>query len=536
MLPALLALALEAGAVWSAPPPAPGKAATPVAAASGSPAPAATAGGPVILFLVDNSASLPPLDPNEKRVAALEKMFTFLSGQRYRLVLFGGRREVFVDDASKYRNDGQWTDFYHAFAKAREIASGYPKGTDVRMVLLTDAIPDPDPADWASPPPGWDARSESVRRTVELVGAMKIPLYVVLVGGAATPGDGAAGDAAGTDGPRAGMAPSPGFVLDMVRAANGQAAAPLAQTVASFFADDGMLLRRFVYRVQPHEGLQRIEPVVRRIAAPARPTVELRILSYVVLPLVLVVLGLLGLLVRSFPGPGDVEIIELAANQPVHVAADRIHRASDGTWSDQGLSLTSDARHAAGTFTLQIARLDAAEACLDTAGLDERDAALLALPLEELRRALESATDAGSRDEKIHALNLDYAARSLQPEEVARVVAGGAERTRIPAIDFVRAKVRLAFDDPLRQKLLEPRVQAVTYGRAGTRQDVAVGGRVRLGRYGFVVRDLEKGGRKDARLVLCYARVPSLLGLKTVLPSWLQGAFRFRRSGQRHVC
>ena len=52
--------------------------------------------GPVILFLIDNSASLPPLDPTERRVTALEKMFSFLQGQRYRLVLFGGRRAVWA--------------------------------------------------------------------------------------------------------------------------------------------------------------------------------------------------------------------------------------------------------------------------------------------------------------------------------------------------------------------------------------------------------------------------------------------------------
>ncbi len=58
---------------------------------------------------------------------------------------------------------------------------------------------------------------------------------------------------------------------------------------------------------------------------------------------------------------------------------------------------------------------------------------------------------------------------------------------------------------------------------------------MRLGRYRFLVRDVEKGGRKDARLVLRYDRVPSLLGLKTILPGWLQRVFRFRRSGQRLV-
>src|SRR5688572_27132300 len=87
-----------------------------LAAASPSPMPSAPAPaeGPVILFLVDNSASLPPLDPEEKRVAALEKMFTFLQGRPYRLVLFAGRQEVYVDDVSRYRNNGQWTDYYAA--------------------------------------------------------------------------------------------------------------------------------------------------------------------------------------------------------------------------------------------------------------------------------------------------------------------------------------------------------------------------------------------------------------------------------------
>src|SRR5215475_7191409 len=85
------------------------------AAAAPSPSPTPQPQGPVILFLVDNSASLPPLDPDEKRVTALEKMFTFLKGQPYRLILFGGKREITVDDVSRYRNNGQWTDFYFAF-------------------------------------------------------------------------------------------------------------------------------------------------------------------------------------------------------------------------------------------------------------------------------------------------------------------------------------------------------------------------------------------------------------------------------------
>jgi hypothetical protein len=509
MLPALLALALQAG---------------PARPGEGAPSPPPPGEGPVILFLVDNSASLPPLDPDEKRVVALEKMFGFLRGQRYRLVLFGGKDEISVDDASRYRNDGRQTDFYHAFLRARELAATYPRGTDLRMVLLTDAIPDPDPKDWPDVPKGWDVRSHSVRETVKLVRDMGLPLYVVLVG---SPG----GEVEGRD-----REQSPGFVLDMVRAANGAAAAPLAQTMASFFRDDGLLLRKFVYRVHPDEGLEKIEPVVKRIAAPPRAGIELRILGYFVLPLLLILMALLGLLVHSFPGPGDQEILELGADQPAHVVADRLHRAPDGTWSAQGLSLARDARTAAATLTLQGGSLELTGRGLDTQGLDPRDAAYLGKDLEETRRALDATTDGGTREDKIHALNLDYAARGLDPLEAERILTRPpSERSRLSAVDFLRAKVRLAIDEALRRRLLEPRVQVLTYGKDAARRELRAGAALRVGRYGFVVREISPGGRKDARVVLLYDRVPSLLGLKTILPGIFQRAFRFRRSRQRVV-
>jgi hypothetical protein len=495
-------------------------AATPSPPAASPPAPGE---GPLILFLIDNSASLPPLDPAEKRVVALERMFGFLKGQRYRLVLFGGKREVFVDDVARYRNDGQWTDFYHAFVKARELAAGYPPKTDLRMVLLTDAIADPDPADWPELPAGWDARTHSMRQTVELVTQMRIPLYVVLVG-------------KGAEASADGKEQSPGFVLDLVRAANGAAAAPLAQSLASFFADDGVLLRRFVYKVAPEEGLAKIEPVIRRIAAPPRAGIELRIFTYLVLPLAVLLFVLLGLLVRSFPGPGDLEILELSSKQPVHVAVDKLRRLASGGWSQQGLSLVGDARSAAASFALQGPQLDLSGGGLDLSDLDPRDAALLPLELDELRRALEAATDGGTREEKIHALNLDYAARSLAPQEVERLLTRPpSDRGGVLAVDFVRAKTRLALDEGLRRKLLEPRVQLLAHGREGSRRALAKGDSLRIGRYGFLVQDITRGGRKDMKLVLYYDRVPSLFGLKTILPDFFQRAFRLRRSSQRTV-
>jgi hypothetical protein len=505
-----------------------------LAAASPSAAPttppsteAAKSGAPVILFLIDNSASLPPLDPDEKRVQALEKMFTFLKGQPYRLVLFGGRHEIFVDDVQKYRNNGQWTDFYFAFSKAKELVDSYPKGTEFRMILLTDAIPDPGPEDWADQnlPAGADRKAYSVQKTIELLRELKIALYVILVG----------------DVPQEGLAPgnreqSPQMVLDMVRAANGAQAAPLAQSLSAFFKDDGVLLKKFVFRVAPHEGLKRIEPVIRRIVAPSRPTIELQFLSLLVLPMSLFLVLLVGILVRSFPGPGDAEIVELNTGVPGHLAADKLHKLEDGGWGTTGLSLLPDAKGAAASVTYQIPPLETTGIGFDTEGMDEISRRLFPMSVDELKKALSGFTDSGTKEEKIYALNLDYVAKNFDPHEAERVLqTAPADRRKLQAIDFLRAKAHLIENAELRRKLTDPRVQIVGYGKNADRKDLQPGSLVRIGPYGFVVRDVQKGGRKDVKLILYYDRIPSLFALKNWVPDKLQQTVRFRRSRQRVV-
>jgi len=503
-------------------------AAPPSRSPSPAPSPAASASGPakepVILFLIDNSASLPPLDPDEQRVAALEKMFSFLQGKPYRLILFGGRQEVFVDDVSRYRNTGQWTDYYWAFDKARELMKQYPPGTEYRMVLVTDAILDPAPADWADLPPGQDLQRHVAEKTIALVREMGVALYVILVGDA--PSEGGAGH----------TERAPGFVLDMIQAANGARATAFAQSVAAFFADDGVLLKKFVFRVQPHEGLAAIKPVVTRIAAPATAAVETGLFAGLVLPLVLFLFLLLGILVRTFPGPGDVEIVELPIGAPVHVAVDRLHKLDGRSWSNAGLSLVGDPRDATATFTYHPPALDLTGSGVDLTEADPDTRALVPLSLDELRHALAERSERGSKDEKIFALNLDYMAKNLGAAEAERVLLTPvAERRRIPAIDFLRAKAHLLSSDALRNALLEPRVTVATYGKGGERKEARPGVTVQIGPYRFVVQDVAKGGRKDVRLILHYDRIPSLLGLKNWMPGRLQKAARFRRNSQRVV-
>jgi hypothetical protein len=494
---------------------------------STAPPSAAPKQGPVVLFLVDNSASLPPLDPDEKRVDALEKVFGFLQGQRYRLVLFGGRHEIFVDDVSRYRNNGQWTDLYFAFEKAREVMKGYPEKTEFRIILLTDALHDPDPKDWADMevPKGSDLKAYTLQRLLAVVKELQVPLYVILVGNPPTEGV----KASATE-------QAPQLVQDLVQAANGRTAAPLAQSMAAFFKDDGVLLKKFIFRVAPAEGLKKLEPVVRRIVAPPRPGVEVQFLSTLVLPLALFLSLLLGILVRSFPGPGDVEIVELGLNSPVHLAADRFHKVQAGGWGTTGLALVGESREASATLTYQTSGMDVSGAGLDTSGLDAETLRLLPLSVEDLKKTIHEINVSGSKEAKIYVLNLDYMAKNFDPQDAERILTTPpTERRGVPAADFLRAKAHLLTNDALRNRLFAPRVIFSAQGRDAERKELSPGDRVKVGRYGFVVGELARGGRKDVRLSLFYERVPSLLGLKTLLPAVFQKAFRLRGSSQRIV-
>jgi hypothetical protein len=75
----------------------------------------------------------------------------------------------------------------------------------------------------------------------------------------------------------------------------------------------------------------------------------------------------------------------------------------------------------------------------------------------------------------------------------------------------------------------------ISYGRAGQRKELQPAAPLTIGRYGFLVTDVTKGGRKDVKLGLYYDRVPSLLALKNILPDAFQRVFRLRRSSQRIV-
>jgi hypothetical protein len=472
-------------------------------------------GETLIVFLIDNSASLPPLDPTEKRREALEKIFTFIENQPYRLVLFGGRREISLDKPENYRNTGQWTDFYFAVRQVQEIIAAQPKGTEVKLILVTDGVLDPAPNDWKDQdlPEGTDLKATAAKKTVDLLAELKAPLYVLLIG-----------HRVDSD-----------LVTAMVRAANGPLrTSQYSQGLADFFADDGLLFKRFVYRVEPQEGLAKVEKVVRRIAAPPRARVELSLGGAALLMVGVII----GVSVRSFPGAGDQELLDLRFDEPVHVAVDRFRRLSSNlpAWSWRGLSAVESAKDAAATLTLMQSSQDFPSEGFDLSRLDATARELVDLSVPALHERLEQMQRSGNKDEMIYALNLDYVARNFNSGRAERLLTSPASvRRKEDPADFLRAKVHLLYNDTLYQKLTGPRVSCLAYGSGPGRQDLRKGSPIQLGRYLFTVSELGKGGRRDLRLVLAYEKVPSLLWLKNVVPGRLQRLLRLRRSHERTV-
>jgi hypothetical protein len=348
---------------------------------------------------------------------------------------------------------------------------------------------------------------------MELLDEMGLPLYVVTVG-----------DLVGSV-----------FVRKMVQAANGRLlGSRYAQNVSEFFEDDGIVLRRFIYHVEALGGLEQIVPIVQRIAQTASYRVELSLAS----SLLLVIAMLVGVGVRSFPGAGDQEVLELRAEHPVHIAVDRLRRISAEvpSWSWRGLSFVEDTMDADATFKLVLGSQELAPEGFAMSHLDGIPGQLLHLSLPELRHRMNELLKSGNKEEMIEALNLDYVAPDFDPAKAEKLLtATASERRKMDPMEFLRAKIHILHNEALYGKITGARVDCMTYGEGAEKRELRVGDRFDMGRYSFRMTGLIPGGRRDYRITLTYEQVPSALWLKKIVPNSLQRILRFRRNHERTV-
>ena len=221
--------------------------------------------------------------------------------------------------------------------------------------------------------------------------------------------------------------------------------------------------------------------------------------------------SLLGLLVRSFPGPGDLEILELA-RRPARARGGRPHppRAR---------------RHLVGAGAEPRRRRPRRRRDLHPprgrARAHRRRPRHRPASTRATRRSCPSASTScaapsrrrptpGRREDKIHALNLDYAARGLDPQEAERILTRpAAERAAAP-----RGGLRPGQGAPrLRRGPAPPAARAPRAGRdlregRGRGASSRPGPRCASAATASSCARSRRGGRKDARLVLYYDRVP----------------------------
>ena len=221
-------------------------------------------------------------------------MFTFLQGQRYRLILFGGRRRSRSTTSPSTATTASGPTSTARLREGEGAGGRLPQGDRAADGAAHGRHRRPRPGGLEGPSARAPTpRTQSIRKTVELLGEMRIPLYVVLVG--QLPGQ----EMRRTT-PSSRPASSSTWCARRTAPPRRRSRSrwrPSSRTTV-------LLLKKFVYRVAPHEGLKKIEPVVRRIAAPPRAGTELRILSYVVLPLCVVAVRAARAAGALVPRPG----------------------------------------------------------------------------------------------------------------------------------------------------------------------------------------------------------------------------------------
>jgi hypothetical protein len=325
------------------------------------------------------------------------------------------------------------------------------------------------------------------------------------------------------------------FAQAMVGAANGTLAVNrYTQGISEFFEDDGVVLRRFIYHIEPKKGLEQIEPIVKRISKPVSYSVEISLVGALLL-----IMGILvGVGVRSFPGPGDQEHLDLRIEQPFHVIVDGRTKLASGisAWSRKGLSFAESTKNASASFTLQEGGQTFSPDGYDLSFIDGIPGELVHLPLPELKRRMDELLKSGDKSEMIEALNLDYVAPDFDAAKAQKLLTlPEVERRTADVMEFLRAKIHLLHNDDLCAKLTGARVDCLIYGSEGNKLELRPGDRFDLGRYTYRVENLVKGGRKDYRLTLSYEGAPSALFLKRIVPGFIQQMLRFRRSHERLV-
>lgn len=466
----------------------------------------------VNILLVDNSKSVPNIDPRKNRVEVLEEILDSQEGAENRLVLFGGRDEIATDSPARFVNDGMKTDYYYAFREAVRVRSEYPPDCAARMILITDGILDAFPSDYQEMKfrDRGQAKAFSREQTLLLLDSNRIPLYIIVLGDRG-------------DEP---------YIQDLSIHANGFLRAnPLVESAVAYMGNEGFFFKQFVFRHDSAKGVKGVVAILRQITQEESSWLEMSVIAGAVGLLALAVV----LILRRFPGPGDREIILLPNGATVLVGADiddpKGVVTPEGVRPKAGLQLAAGTAYAVASVSLLNRGIDFGSGGLTgVQKLSPASRRLLDEDVSKLSSKLDQMEKSGTDEEIILATDLRYYCSNLEPERVRQVLATrDADRMALDCKEFLQAKVYASLAPDLLRELTEYRVFVSIPGRNVIRMELVSGMTLVLGRYTVRVESSVLDSQFGATVTLEYVHCPSMFALKRVVPRRVQRALRLRK-------
>ena len=469
----------------------------------------------VNILLMDNSRSVPVTDDASSRLPVLNLLGDVLKDYENRLVLFGGRYEIELDEPGRFVNDGMHTDFFFAFEAALRIRDEYPPQCNVKVILITDGLLDAFVSDY--PEHKLNDKSQAMRfsidQTFKILEEKPVETYVILLG----------------------RRYDRDFIEQLSIHANGFLQAnPLVERAAEFLGNNGFLLKQFIFEIEENPEPEEIQAVVAQIVEEDAPRFEWILVAV----FALLVMIFFVIYFRSFPSAGDREIIDLVEGVPVLIGAGVKNPAvianSKHFQRKRGLQHVTTMSQAIANLSYQQRPFDFSARGLQ--GLEDLNPILRSLLEEDvgtLGRRLVEMERAGKDDEIIAATDLKYYCSNLDAAQVKEILkAREMDRRNIEAIDFLHAKVYVAVAPDMLEEFKELKILLNIPSQKIAGAEIQKNKNYRMKSYTVRFLEINRDDKYYARVVLEYLKVPSLLGLKRLLPSGIQKILRFRQPVQ----
>ncbi len=458
----------------------------------------------VIIFLVDNSKSVPKFDPEENRKKVLNEILDIARKNGYitRLVLFGGRDEIVMDDISKFNNSGLHTDFYYAFKAAIDLTKEYPKKCKFKIVFITDGILDAYPSDYkefgiASKD---EAMSLSKNMLYRLLRDNKIPTYIILLGNE--------------------------YDMDFMRRIAQEANSsllvnPFVETVANVLKNNSYFFKKFIYVIHKNSPKGKIKTIVKEISQKKKFKFEIFVVLFVLI--ILILIWFISLF--KSPKPGDIEEFFVYYDSPTFIGVDK------GV-----LKVLPSKYGAVASFTYRFKDLnDYKKKLKGVDKLNRYEKFLLGCDIKEFFDRLREMEKSNDEEEARTAMDLSYYCSNLDDKEIERIF-NNPQSDGIDAKKFLLIMAYFSMAQEVYEKILKKRFFVSVLKGKLIKKELSIGDVVEIGGYELKLLKINDNGDNGVFVEFEILKVPFLKW--KILPPFLRrivSLISFGRKRREHI-